>query len=164
MTAHFIRGCAVFVVCFSSGVTAAVQDDDLVEWVQLGDVAKVKAIIAKNPKLVNFKGRYNCTPLELAATQGRWEMVDVLLAAGAEVDIVSAAAMGDVARVTALLKAKPWLAKRPNKPLHSAAGNGHLAVVKLLLAHGADPNLDYGFGNILGPYTPLSDAVTRRAL
>jgi ankyrin repeat protein len=160
MRAPFIEGWLVVFACLTGTVAAAARDDDLHAWVQTSDVAKVKAIIAKNPKLVNSKGRYNCTPLELAATQGRWEMVNLLLAAGAEVDIVSAAGLGDVARVTALLKEKPWLAKPPNKPLHSAAGHGHLAVVKILLAYGADPNLDYGFGNVWGPYTPLSDAVT----
>jgi ankyrin repeat protein len=65
----------------------------------------------------------------------------------------------DTDRVAALLKQKPWLAKRPHKFLHSAARAGRTPIVRLLLEHGADPNFDFGFANVLGPFTPLSDAV-----
>jgi serine/threonine-protein phosphatase 6 regulatory ankyrin repeat subunit B len=60
-----------------------------------------------------------------------------------------------------MLKAEPALAvSRSIRPLHTAAGQGNLELARLLLDHGADPDLDYGFANVLGPYTPLSDAVT----
>jgi ankyrin len=67
---------------------------------------------------------------------------------------------GQTETVAAILKEKPWLAKRPHKFLHEAARNGHPQIARLLLERGADPNLDYGFSNVLGPYTPLSAAVT----
>jgi ankyrin repeat protein len=75
-------------------------------------------------------------------------------------DVKHAIEQGDAENVAALLKKKPWLAKRPYKLLHSAAGAGRTPIVRLLLEHGADPNLDYGFANVRGPFTPLSDAVT----
>jgi len=67
---------------------------------------------------------------------------------------------GDTDRVAALLKEEPSLAGRPFKLLHRAAAAGRTQIVQLLLKNGADPNLDYGFANVRGPFTPLSDAVT----
>ena len=74
-----------------------------------------------------------------------------LVARGAVVDLGMAAFKGDVARVKELLSRDPSLAKRVSDygsyypgggaPLKNAAVGGHLEIVKLLLAHGADPNL-----------------------
>lgn len=70
---------------------------------------------------------------------------------GAYVDICTACFMGDLDRVRELLKEDPSLANRPSDyvtyyassgtPLRNAAGAGHIDIVKLLLASGADPNL-----------------------
>jgi ankyrin repeat protein len=79
------------------------------------------------------------------------QVLDHLIQRGAQVDISTAASMGDLARVRALLEADPSLANRPadyvsyyaasGTPLRNAAARGHLAMVRLLLDHGADPNL-----------------------
>jgi len=74
-----------------------------------------------------------------------------LRARGAYVDICTAASIGDLPRVRELLDDDPALANRVSEyvtyylgsgaPLRNAAAQGHLEIVKLLLAHGADPNL-----------------------
>lgn len=74
-----------------------------------------------------------------------------LVARGAEVDLGMAAFKGDIARVRELLEQDPLLANRVSPynsyyigcgaPLKNAAAGGHLESVKLLLKHGADPNL-----------------------
>jgi len=70
---------------------------------------------------------------------------------GAYVDICTACCTGDLARVTELLDEDPTLSNRVSdyvtyylgsgSPLRNAAAPGHLEIVKLLLARGADPNL-----------------------
>jgi len=74
-----------------------------------------------------------------------------LVARGAYVDIGMACAKGDLARVRELLAQDATLANRVadygsyyigcGAPLKNAAAGGHLEIVKLLLEHGADPNL-----------------------
>jgi ankyrin repeat protein len=74
-----------------------------------------------------------------------------LRARGADVDICTAASIGDLARVRELLDQDPSLANRVSDycgyyigsgaPLKNAAARGHMEVVRLLLERGADPNL-----------------------
>jgi uncharacterized protein len=74
-----------------------------------------------------------------------------LVARGVYVDIGMAAVKGDLERVRELLDQDPRLANRVSDygsyylgcgaPLKNAAAGGNIEIVKLLLDHGADPNL-----------------------
>jgi ankyrin repeat protein len=79
------------------------------------------------------------------------EVIDHLRSLGAECDMCMACHMGDEAEVRKLLAEDPASANRlgdcltyyqgSGAPLKNAAASGHLAIVELLLDHGADPNL-----------------------
>jgi ankyrin repeat protein len=88
-------------------------------------------------------------PKDVATTAA--EVLAHLIARGAQVDIWTAAHLGDLERVRQLLDAEPSLVNRNSdynsyylgcgSPLRNAAAKGHMDVVKLLLERGADPNL-----------------------
>jgi ankyrin repeat protein len=130
--------------------------------VQRGELEKVRTLIAKDASLATSKDRHGISPLRTAVECHQRKIAEVLIAAGAELDIEEAAEFGDKARVAALLKKEPWLAKAPRKALHAAARRGDVEIGKSLLDNRADPNLDYGFSNVAGSFTPLSAAVQSR--
>jgi ankyrin repeat protein len=74
-----------------------------------------------------------------------WVLVGSLLAQGASYTISVAAAAGDQERVEELLRKDASLARRLDSargsPLSYAAVAGYVHIVRLLLEHGADPNM-----------------------
>jgi ankyrin repeat protein/L-ascorbate metabolism protein UlaG (beta-lactamase superfamily) len=85
-----------------------------------GDVAQVKALLDKDPALLNSKGRNEKTPLHWAVQGGHLELAKYLIAMGATVDELNI---------------------QKETPLVYAAEGGHLKVAEVLLAKGADVNI-----------------------
>jgi ankyrin repeat protein len=103
---------------------------------------------------VNAADSEGRTPLMFAAFNGHTDVARILLEAGAEVNLVDSlgrsallyASTGPFPNTVELLlqrKADPNLADREEHftPLMHAAAEGHLEVVRVLLAHGADPDM-----------------------
>jgi ankyrin repeat protein len=85
-----------------------------------GDLDKVKAMLNDHPGLVFSRiVNFGDTPLHAAASHGHKHMVQLLLAKGADVNVVD---------------------QNGQTPLHDTAGSGHTDVVELLLAKGANVN------------------------
>jgi len=87
-----------------------------------GKINYVIRLLARDPQLVNAYAEDGFQPLGLACFFGHYDTAEYLVKAGAP---VNSSARNE-------LKATP---------LHSAAAGRHEKIVKLLLAHGADPNI-----------------------
>jgi len=93
--------------------------------VRAGDLAKVKALVAKDPKVVNEKDTRGRTPLHFASDGGSREMIAFLIANGADVKATD---------------------PDGSTPLHWAAWAGQADAARALIAAGADPNARNGRG------------------
>jgi ankyrin repeat protein len=116
------------------------------------DIDAVRCDGARPIHLTNgdyFYRGWRDVPKDTAATPQ--DVLAHLISRGAYVDIWTAAHLGNLNRVKELLDEDPSLANKISEnygyylgsgdALHNAAANGHMDVVKLLLARGADPNL-----------------------
>ena len=104
-----------------------------------GNIKRVKQHLVEGVD-VNAKFKDGWTPLHMAAEGGHREIVDLLIAKGA--DINATAGWGDGVGWT---------------PLHMAAEEGHKKVVELLILKGADINVKNGDGR-----TPLDLAIKHK--
>jgi len=124
------------------GAAAEDPGDALRRAASAGDLAKVKALLAAGVD-VNAANTYGGTALAFAADKGRLEVVNLLLERGAAVNVkdsfygatplVWAVSHGHAEIARALL-AKG--AEGEAEALTSAAGDGHGAVVKVILERG----------------------------
>ena len=104
----------------------------------------VDLLLAAGADLNARDDEFNMTPIGWANEKGHMDMVDYLRSAGAEMDLYSAVAYGLIAEVKQLLKEDVSQVNARNHygtPIHEASLWGHVDVLKLLLEHGADPNL-----------------------
>jgi uncharacterized protein len=101
----------------------------------LGDVDRLRSLLATDPAFVQDWSADGFTALHFAAYLGGAESVRVLIDAGADVHAI---ARNDM-RV---------------QPLHSAAALGDVEACRLLLDAGADPNAQQN-----GGFVPLDEAV-----
>jgi hypothetical protein len=110
---------------------------DIFEAAAVGDTLRLEDILAADPGAAHAFAGDGWTALHLAAGFGTPEATDMLLQHGAPVDAVSRNA-------------------QRNQPLHAAlALSRNAETVKLLLAHGADPNATQA-----GGFTPVFSAAT----
>jgi ankyrin repeat protein len=115
-------------------LASAVPEVNVWEAAALGDAGQAQQQIQHEPQLVNAYSSDGFTPLQLAAFFGHAETVRTLIALGGDRELASTNPM----RV---------------RPVHAAAANQHLEVMRVLLESGADPNTQQE-----GGWTPLHEA------
>jgi cyclase len=115
-----IRETLVFLFCCLAACLTALSAQEILDAVKAGDLAKVKALVEKDPKIVNEKARNGMTVLFAAVANRRLEIAEFLISKGAEVNVQN---------------------NFHSTPLDLACGNSApLELVKLLVEKGADVN------------------------
>jgi uncharacterized protein len=113
-----------------------------------GDFERVRSLLTAYPALLNARATWDEAALGAAAQMGRTDIAEYLLAAGAPLDICTAAMLGWGERVAALLDADPALAGATGAHgipvLYFPVIRGHTGIAELLLARGADVNAGAG--------------------
>lgn len=109
-----------YVFTFMAILINPVSAIDIYTAIDSGYVNQVMQLLEQNPGLLNAKNKQAMTPLNLAASRGRVEIVEKLLEMGAD------ASIGD---------------SENSQPIHNAAVSGHNEVIERLLAHGVDINV-----------------------
>jgi ankyrin repeat protein len=136
-------------------VAATGEPLDAFEAAALGDVATLRGILAQTPDVARHVGADGFTALHLAAYFGTAPSVAALLEAGADpamparnamlvLPLHCAASRRKAENVRALLDGgSPVDAAQQGglTALHSAAHNGELSIVEMLLSRGADRNI-----------------------
>jgi ankyrin repeat protein len=135
-------------------VPQAMQDEFV--GVSHGDFERVRRMLSANPALVNAVSTWGETPIQAATQTANIPIVQLLLTAGAPLDICTAAVLGMRDRVAQMLQANPALKNATGAHgipvLYFPVIVGNKDIAELLLSHGADPNAGEG-GN-----TPLHGA------
>lgn len=126
------------------------------------DLSTVRALIARGAN-VNHESSFGATPLETAASKGNYELVRMLLDAGAALEQRNHFGWPVVHAATRHLEILQLLADRGARfdqrvcsPLFGAVGADNLPAVELLLQHGAYPDSVIPSGA-----TPLSYAIEK---
>lgn len=118
------------------------------------DLPKVQALFNQWPDVRDGKLRWG--PVHTASKHGRIEILQWLLANGAKADPINPRAESGLMaasqpEIAELLLAHGASLRREyyseRTPLHQAVEHGRLAVVEVLLKHGADPNQPDAYGN-----------------
>ena len=120
--------------------------DALLEAIGGGDDAGVRALVERDPSLADARDDQGLSAVLVALYHRRPEARDALLAAGPELGVLEAAALGrlDVLRAHLDADQDALGARSPEgfTPLHLAAFFGGGAAVRMLLAAGAPPEAD----------------------
>jgi len=123
-----------------------------------GNLAVVQALLSQHPSLLNADASWHEHAIEAAAQTAQVEIIELLLAAGAPLDICTAAVMGMQDNVEAFLRADPSAVHARGAhgiPLmYFPVIRGQIDIADLLLQRGADLNAASP-----GGITPLHGAV-----
>jgi ankyrin repeat protein len=103
----------------------------------------VQRLLGSHPPLASSRDADGTSVVLLAYSGGHRRVLDALLAAGPDLDVFDAAALGHVNQLEILLGLDPSLAATEGvagtTPLHLAARYGHTAAARRLIDAGADP-------------------------
>jgi len=117
------------------------MSEKLFEAIAAGATDEVRSLVADDPALASARGADDVSAVRTARYRGRIEIVEMLVTAGADLDVFDAAALGRTDRLGEILGARPDLvdAIAPDgfTPLQLASFFGHCDAARLLVDRGA---------------------------
>lgn len=125
-----------FIICCT--LPHPVSADEIHDAVRVGDLNRIKQILAADPNLLNTPDIIGHTPLSLSATYARWDIFQYLLEAGADVQIRT---------------------KSNTTVAHSVCQHNRPDMLERLLISGGSACLKVR--DVYGEYTPMLRAVQR---
>ena len=129
--------------------------EELFAAIQKGDAERVRALVEAEPALASARDDSGLSAVLTALYHRKPDVLDVLLAAGPELDVLDAAATGrlDVLRQHLESDQDALAARSPEgfTPLHLAAFFGGADAVKMLLAAGVPADADQENPNRVRP-------------
>jgi uncharacterized protein len=113
-----------------------------IDAIKAGEFERVKAMVSADPTLIDARSRTGESAILTAVYHRQKEIVNLLVARGAPLDLFEASAAGEIERVERLLAESAEAANAYSgdgwTPLHLAAFFGHTKIAEMLLAHHAD--------------------------
>src|SRR5688572_182089 len=113
----------------------------VLEAITANDTARARALVEQDPEAARGAGLAGESPVLAAVYRGHTELA-AFIARQRDLTLAEAAALGDAARVRAILQRDSEAVHGRSSdgwtPLHLAAFMGHAEVARILLDHGAD--------------------------
>jgi uncharacterized protein len=113
-----------------------------IDAIKAGEFERVKAMVSAEPTLIDARSRTGESAILTAVYHRQKEIVNLLVARGAPLDLFEASAAGERERVERLIEEDGAAINTYSTdgwtPLHLAAFFGHTKIAEALLAHGAD--------------------------
>lgn len=120
------------------------MEHEIFSAISAGDQDRVKELVAQHPDVARARNQAGVSALMQARYENKPEMVAQLRNSAGELDVFEAAALGDNARLHALLAKDRALVKAQSSdgftPLHLACFFGQLGAAETLINHQADLN------------------------
>lgn len=113
-----------------------------------GDAARVEEMLAEHPELATVDASWVETPIQAAAQMANRQIMEMLLAHGAPLDICTASALGMADKVEEMLKQEPGLRSATGAHgipvMYFPVVGGYKDIAETLLAQGANVNAGAG--------------------